>query len=381
MLNQIKNEREEKIMPESKIPDLKDIIIIGGTGPGNHDFDKKILNHLNQLCTADWGGKKLKFTHLDNDDFPDEPDLRIADADKGIIKNKHVIILESVYNQELQEEMLTLIYACKYQYKAKSVTVVASFLRYRRQEREDRPKEINRNKMLIHFIKAAGADRLILTDIHSDTTLKYCEAEKLEAWNVDPSPVFAEALKPIIELSNEEKKEFFLFSPDEGSVIRCVNLAKKLKTMEFEIKIALVFKNRSNDREISIKEDNDLLKKLQEKYPDVTIVKASKKILKGAIAAVREDELQTGSTGTKIGWKSKNEFEIAELIFLGTHGVCSIGWKRKFIDGKSYDRIYLGNTIPRDYKKSTGGKINSLDMSEVNANKLFIIMHHFDEKK
>lgn len=370
---------QEGIMPGTKIPDLKNIVIIGGTG--NHALDKKILEHLNELCKSEWETKKLKFTHLDFDDFPDEPDFRIADAKKGILKGKHVIILESVYNRELQEELLTLIYACKYQYKAKSVTVVAPFLRYRRQEREDRPEEINRNKMLIHLIKAAGADRMILTDIHSDVALKNCQEENLEAWNVDPSSIFAEALEPIITLCNEEKKKFFLFSPDEGSVIRCVHLARELKTMGFEIKIALVFKDRGSNREIDIKEDDQLLEKLQKKYLDVTIVKASEKELSGATVAVREDELQTGGTGTKIGWKSKNQFKIEELIFLGTHGVCTIGWKRKFIDGRSYDRIYLGDTIPRGYKKSTGGKINNLSVSKVNANKLFLIMHRFDEKK
>jgi len=122
--------------------DPRKFIVIGGTG--NHDLDAHVLREINKL-----GHTELEFSHLDIDLYPDREDaFEIQEYEK--LSGRHVIIFQSVYDVSLKERFLTLIWAAKYQYKARSVIAVVPFMIYRRQERAEKEKEINRNRMFIH---------------------------------------------------------------------------------------------------------------------------------------------------------------------------------------------------------------------------------------
>ncbi|MCK4554331.1 hypothetical protein KAU19_05235, partial [Candidatus Parcubacteria bacterium] len=87
------------------------------SGIGNHPLDIKIINVINKL-----GRANLKFLHLDMDEFPDgEQDFRIPAYQK--IKGKHVLLFQSMHKhiRGLGSQFLTLAWAAKYQYDAKSI--------------------------------------------------------------------------------------------------------------------------------------------------------------------------------------------------------------------------------------------------------------------
>ncbi len=335
------------------------------SGIGNHPLDIKIINVINKL-----GRANLKFLHLDMDEFPDgEQDFRIPAYQK--IKGKHVLLFQSMHKhiRGLGSQFLTLAWAAKYQYGAKSIIATVPFLLYRRQDHAENMKEINRNLMFLQSMKNNGVDKLILCDIHSQATLDNCKKVGIEAWNVNTTPAYIAHLKVLVELAYKNNRKFFIYSPDAGSIERAVPLAKGLN-----VTVAINFKNRAHTGKIEKAEDPTEIqvKELQDKY-GIEIILADER-LREADVAMREDELSTGSTARDAGLYLKKALGVNELSFIATHAVCAQGWRRKFIDNSPFDYIFFGNTIPRDYRKSTGGKATKVDMSRVIGNQLFEVI-------
>ncbi len=339
----------------------ENFVVIGGTG--NHALSIEIIDWIKTVTGT---GIKLSFNHIDFDKFGDgEPDFKIQNPE--IIKDKIVILIQSMYTPVLQEQFLTLAWAAKEQYKAKHVIAVLPFIRFRRQDRKEKKHEINRNLMLAHNIKFHGVDQVIFCDIHSKTSLENCEKVGLKAYNVSPAPVFAKIAKTELESLSGTKNKVWVYSPDEGSISRALELAKILN-----ISVLVDLKNRSNDGTVTSVQDDDKLKELEEKY-QTKLTAAEPKHVKGATIIVREDELSSGGTAVLAGWKLKND-RAAKLIFFATHPVCVRGWKRKFVDSNPFDLAILGNTIPRGYEKSTGGRVGHASMGKVIAQQLILVM-------
>ncbi|MCK4554361.1 ribose-phosphate pyrophosphokinase [Candidatus Parcubacteria bacterium] len=338
-------------------------IALGGIG--NHALDVKIVEVINKFGNCD-----IKFLHLDMDQFADgEQDFRIPEYQK--IKGKHVLLFQSMHKnvRGLGSQFLTLAWAAKYQYGAKSIIAIVPFLLYRRQDHVENMREINRNLMFIQSMKNNGVDKLILCDIHSETTLTNCAKIGIEAWNVDPTPAYVAYLKVLVDMAYKHNRKFFIYSPDAGSIGRAVPLAKKLG-----VTVAINFKERAHTGKVKKGKDptEAELKKLKEKY-EIEIIVANEK-LKGADVAMREDEITTGNTARTAGLYLKNELGVNELTFIATHPVCVSGWRRRFIDNTPFNHIYFGNTIPKDYRKSTGGKATRVDMSQVIGSQLYEII-------
>ncbi|MDD5032218.1 MAG: ribose-phosphate diphosphokinase [Patescibacteria group bacterium] len=343
-------------------------VVLGGTG--NHELDKCILAIVNDL-----GRTRLSFLHLNMDDFPDdEDDFRITHPER--IAGKHVILFQSVHNdsrQNLERQFLTLAWAAKYQYGAKSIIAVVPFMSYRRQDHPEKTDEIHRNLWFVHNMQANGVDELILCDIHSDVTLENCEKIGIKVYNVDPSPAFASILKPRVGLSRAKGRQFFVYSPDRGSIRRAASLAKELG-----VPVMVSLKNRLHDCSVAAEEDPEKLAaikrelaELQERF-GVPISLAGED-LNDASICIREDELSTGGTAVMTG-KALKQAGAGEIFFCATHPVCTKGWKRKIVDDNPFTAILLGDTIPRPYRKETGGEVSTVSMARVIANQLFVIM-------
>ncbi len=337
----------------------KDFVVIGGVG--NHELDSFIIKDINDLTHG-----KLKFLHLNIDTYPDgEPDLRIENHKE--IKGKHVLLFQSIYTGNLKSQFLTLAWAAKRQYGAKSVTAIVPFMRYRRQENEKNIDEINRNKMFIEDMEHKGIDRVIFCDIHSQHTMKYCKKVGIEAYNVDPSPAYARKLRVFVDVAKDAGREFLLYSPDGGRIEATAKLAKELG-----VGIIADLKGRAHDGKVKTINIKNKLKKLSKKH-GVKIMLPDKHV-KGASIGIREDEKSTGGTANIVG-RRLTKLGAYEVIFCATHPVCAPGWKRKLIDKCSFTAIFSGNTIPRNYEKSTGGKITTIHMSNVIAQRLLRVMH------
>ena len=334
-------------------------VIIGGTG--NHDLDKHIIEWINSTIGID-----LKFTHIDFDSYADNEDnFRIPDNKN--IKGKIAVIFQSIYDKEREAQFKTLCWAAKFQYGASKIIAVLPFMNYRRQDHDEKEHEINRNREFIHSLKSSGVDKLILCDIHSQKTLENCREEGIEAYNVSGAPIFADRLMPIVDLIQMSGTKFYVYSPDCGSVGRAYNLAKILN-----VPILMDMKQRENSGEVTIVRSEAEMEKIRAKY-DCNIHFADAEQVQGAAITIIEDELASGRTGQLTGWRLRN-MGAKSLIFCATHPVCIPGWKRNFIDNSPFDMILFGNTIPRPYKKETGGQVTNVFMTKVIASQLMIVM-------
>jgi len=358
------------------------IVKLGSTENLSENTTEKIKNVLiGELIEEEYKKNIIKWNHLDMRRFPDkEPNFMIEDY--GNIKGRNVVIFQSIYDLSYENQTIDLVWACKNQYKAKKVILVAPFFRYRRQDHPEIEKEINRNLRFCKQLKDAGLDEVILCEIHSQQTIDNFEGLGVVVHHITPHSLYAQKLSPIIKAAKKIKKKIFLYSPDKGSVTRAVSVAREIKNLGHKISISVTFKNRINGNKTETKEDQSALIAIQKKYPDIEIFATDDRI-EDSITIVIEDELSTGGTAKNNGIMLKKKFNVYGLIFIAAHPVCTWGWKSTFIDktpftpivigNKTFAGIMFGNTIFRHYEKRTG-KIKNINFDTLFAKKVVEIM-------
>lgn len=350
-------------------------VVYGGTG--HHGLDQSVLELVNNVVNL-----RLEFKHIWHQTWPDgEPGFVLEDYTQ--IKGRHVIIFTCPINYELEIELEQMIGACKLQCKAKSVTVVMSFIRYRRQDRSEKNEEITRLRLFIYKLKAMGADKLIVCEPHSvKNTKKYCKEFNLELRICDPTPLIAEAIKPVIQTIGIEKVR--IYSPDFGSVGRAIALAEATET-----DVIATPKERLFGDDVSISaEKNGFLKSIKKEYGDKVPVSCDIRDLNGLHMFMREDELSTGGTGVKTAVMLRKA-GASGVHLIVTIPVCTYGWKMKLFPQNEkqqpFENIWFGNLRPRgegvsSYKESTGGHINTVDIAPALAKTLAEVLEEISKK-
>jgi len=336
------------------------------SGNGNHSLGAGMISHLEEYF-----GRDFHFENIDFGLFPDgESDNRIPRFTE--ISGKTVIFYQSIYNENLLEEALELIWAIKRQYKALHLIAVIPFLIFRRQDHEEKNDEICRLKMIIDRLKHAGVDEMITVSPHSADIDKFCQMFDVKLWEIDPSPLFASTIKTYIS----DKPT--IYSPDRGSITRAIKLAKLTGG-----RVIFSLKERGLNNEANIKpeekeEVDRLISYYQEKedFLDINYADAGH-IVDESIVMV-EDEISTGTTANKTGRRLKG-LGARKIIFLAVHPVLVHGWRRKLFDRNPFDKIILGDTIPRGYEKRTGGLIHDISVAELMAQTLYKALGRFED--
>jgi ribose-phosphate pyrophosphokinase len=113
-------------------------------------------------------------------------------------------------------ELLLLIDAAK-RASAESVTVVAPYFGYARQDRKDKPRIAIAAKLMANLITAAGADRIMTSDLHADQIQGFFD---IPVDHFDGTSIFIPYLRSL-ELEN-----MLFASPDVGGVKRTRNFAR-----------------------------------------------------------------------------------------------------------------------------------------------------------
>jgi phosphoribosylpyrophosphate synthetase len=328
----------------------EEIVLLCGGGRTNR-LAGQIIEVVNSRRI---GQTPLKLSHTDFGWFSDgEPDHAFNSWEE--IRDKHVVLFLSTHNMELVLELLILIRAIKKRYGAKSLTVVLPFMAFRRQDHPEIDAEFDLNLWFIENIKQNGADRLVVCDIHSKRTLENCQAVGLEAHHVKPTPLYAAALTDTVTQATELGKKLKVISPDKGSLLRCIALAKMIKAS-----VVVSLKKRSETGNIVTKvepspEETRMIEGLAAEH-GVSIELISEEVVKDVICILREDELDTGGTAS---------YTCRDLMRAGAHRVelvvthmkCSPTWKRKIVRKSPFHRIYGGDTIYREYQDRTGGLV------------------------
>lgn len=116
-------------------------------------------------------------------------------------------------------ELLLMIDAAR-RASAATITVIAPYFGYARQDRKDKPRVAIAAKLLANILTASGADRLMTCDLHAGQIQGFFD---IPVDHLDGSAIFVPYLRSL-------KLENLLFaSPDVGGVSRARNMAKYLE--------------------------------------------------------------------------------------------------------------------------------------------------------
>jgi len=137
------------------------------------------------------------------------------------IRGYHVYVITSLsnpVNHNLMELLLTLD-AVK-RSSPKEITAVVPYYAYGRQDRQDRPRTPISAKLVADLIQKAGADRVIVVDLHSPQIQGFFD---IPVEHLTAIPVLYDYIRKNVVLENP-----IVVSPDAGGVKRARDLANKL---------------------------------------------------------------------------------------------------------------------------------------------------------
>ncbi len=339
-------------------------VVYGGTG--HHKFDNQVLKLVNEVT-----GLRLRFSQLSHSEWPDgEPDINPDNPSE--IAGKDVIFFTCPITNDLEIEMKDILNGFR-QFGAKTVTVVMSFLRYRRQDRIN-DTEVTRLRWFIRDLVHWGVTNLIVCDPHSvEHTTAFCQENGLKLYIADPTELIANRLSGLVDTLG--RKNTKIYSPDLGSLFRSLSLAKALG-----LGVLLSPKQRHADGEIEILSTKNL------PAETMAAIKTNRNIIllsrtfskaKGMNIIMREDEVDTATTSVKAANLIRSAGAL-RVYLVAIHPVCSSKWKRVLLpkaSARPFDGIYFGITRPRGnsidpYKGSTGGRVTKIKMAPVVAREL-----------
>ncbi len=164
----------------------------------------------------------LDFIQTEYKKFPDgECYLRIKTEDESLVKNKEVVIIQTLgasnsadQNQRLLE-LIMMISSLKLM-RAQKITVIVPYLAYARQDKVFRPGESIIANIVCKMIEQAGADEFYTIDIHAHHILK---SFTIPAHNLNPMKDLAEYVK------SKDLKNPVVVSPDKGAIERSKSFA------------------------------------------------------------------------------------------------------------------------------------------------------------
>lgn len=216
--------------------------------------------------------------------FPDgEINVKIEDSMRG----HDVFVIQPTsppVNEHLME--LFIILDALRRASAGRVTAVIPYYGYARKERKTQPREPISAKLVANFITLAGADRLLLLDLHAEAIEGFFD---VPTDHLSPHRIFSEYLKTL------DLKQLTIVAPDAGGGRRAEAVANDLGAP-----IAFGYKRRQDDDSV-----------------DLIAVSGD---VKGRDCVVVEDIITTGSTISKLAEALRKQ-GANKVLICATHPV------------------------------------------------------------
>ncbi|WVZ78052.1 hypothetical protein U9M48_025824 [Paspalum notatum var. saurae] len=224
-------------------------------------------------------------------------------------------------NENLME-LLIMIDACR-RASAKNITAVIPYFGYARADRKSQGRESIAAKLVANMITEAGANRVLVCDLHSSQAMGYFD---IPVDHVYGQPVILDYLASKTICSND----LVVVSPDVGGVARARAFAKKLS----DAPLAIVDKRRHghNVAEASITTVMNLI-------GDV----------RGKVAVMMDDMIDTAGTIAK-GAELLHQEGAREVYACCTHAVFSPPAIERLSSGL-FQEVIITNTIPLKEEK------------------------------
>jgi ribose-phosphate pyrophosphokinase len=215
---------------------------------------------------------------------------------------------------------------------AKRITAVIPYYGYGRKDRKDRPRVPISAKLVANLITTAGADRLLLLDLHAGQIQGFFD---IPADHLFAAPVLVKYFQAL-ELPN-----LTVVAPDPGAVERARAYAKRL-----DAELAIIDKRRDYDR-----------------LGEVEVLHVVGEV-EGRNTLIIDDMIDTAGTLVKAAEALKRNG--AEMVFASaTHAVFS-GPAVDRIDASPIQDVVVTNTIPKE-NACRSGKVKCLSVAELLA--------------
>ena len=265
---------------------------------------------------------KLKAKYLKSElrIFPDgESKITII----GKPKNDKVVVVQSTYPPVDSNLMQALSLVSKAKKHSSQVYVVIPYLGYARQDKEFLPGEVVTMSIVANMLKAVGATKVIVVDIHSKMALNHF---RIPAINVSATSELVKYFKKL------KLKDPLVVSPDLGGIERARHFAKLFGTKFIALK-------KYRDR----------------KTGKVEIRSKNQKHVAGRDLILVDDMISTGGSIVKAAEFLKKQ-KCRNIYAACTHALL-IGDAEKRIRKAGVSKIVSTNTIP--------GKTGIVDVSPV----------------
>lgn len=221
---------------------------------------------------------------------------------------------------------------------AKRITAVIPYYGYARKDRKDRPRVPISSKLMANLITEAGADRVLLFDLHAGQIQGFFD---IPADHLFAAPVLVGHFQAL-ELQN-----LTVVAPDAGGVERARAYAKRL-----DAELAIIDKRRDYER-----------------MGEVEVLNVIGEV-EGRTALIVDDMVDTAGTLVKAA-EALKENRAKSVLASATHAVLS-GPAVQRIEKSPIEQLVVTNTIP-DGRACGSAKIKCLSVAKLLAEAILSI--------
>ena len=285
------------------------------SGNAHSSLAKEISEYIGQSLTK---AEVFKFNN-------DNTFVRILEN----VRERDVFIIQPTsfpVNDNIME-LLIMIDAAK-RASAGRITAVMPYFSYARTDKKDQPRVPITGRLIADLITTAGADRVMLMDLHAGQVQGFFSStvDELTALPILARYFFDKKIDNIV-----------VVSPDTGGTKRARDFASKLRAP-----LAIIEKRRIGNKDT---------------VESLNIIGS----VDGMTAIVFDDEINTGGTMISAGEiLIKNGAE--QVYVSATHGIFPNDSLKKLLDSSDIKEIVVTNTLPIEYKHD---KLTVLSISEL----------------
>ena len=233
-----------------------------------------------------------------------------------IPKNSVVLVVQSTYPPVDTNLLQALSIISQARNVSSKIYAVIPYMGYARQDKQFLSGEVVTMSIVARMLRAAGAKKVVVVDIHSKTALNHF---KIPKENVSAIPELAKYFKRM------KLKDALVVSPDMGGALRAKRFASLINT------------------------DFIALKKSRNRKTGKVVIQSSKVDVRGKDLILVDDIISTGGSIVKAAQFLKKQ-KCKRVFVACTHGLFVEGAEKK-IKNAGVSRIISTNTIPRNTSK------------------------------
>ena len=233
-----------------------------------------------------------------------------------IPKNSVILVVQSTYPPVDTNLLQALSIISQARKVSSKIYAIIPYMGYARQDREFLSGEVVTMSIVARMLKSAGAQKIVVVDIHSKIALNHF---KIPKENISAIPELAKYFKRM------KLKDALVVSPDMGGALRAKRFASLINT------------------------DFIALKKSRNRNTGKVVIQSSKVDVRGKDLILVDDIISTGGSIVKATQFLKKQ-KCKRVFVACTHGLFVEGAEKK-IKNAGVSRIISTNTIPRNTSK------------------------------